>query len=221
MFNKLWLRLGILMLCVVLTPRLWGNRWESDSVLAQTPGKEIVTATGVKGSYADFLYKLGQRETGRQDPPYNIENWLGYIGKYQFGESLLIDLGYYKAKIYFGNGARKNYWHGTWTGKDGIYSKADFLKNKNNVQEIAIREACYLNWNRIQSKLEKQGHSLQDYLGHRQRGILITTTGILAAAHLRGASGVVDLLVHNKESKDHNGTSILTYLREFGGYDTR
>ncbi len=182
---------------------------------------QIKAVNSAKGSYSDFLEKLGQRETGGQNSPYKVENWLGYVGKYQFGESLLIDLGYYQAKVYYGNGAKKNYWRGTWTGKNGIYTKADFINNKNNVQEIAIREACYLNWNRIESKLQKQGHSLQEYLGHEQRGILITTTGILAAAHLRGATGVVDLLVHNKESKDHNGTSILSYLREFGGYDTR
>jgi hypothetical protein len=40
------------------------------------------------------------------------------MGKYQFGEPLLIDLGYYKADVFYGNGADKNYWQGTWTGRN-------------------------------------------------------------------------------------------------------
>ena len=169
-------------------------------------------------SWSDFKWKLGQRETGESNPPYNIENSLGFIGKYQFGEALLIDLGYYQAEVFYNggeNGVDKNYWEGTWTGKEGINSKEDFLNNNNNVQEIAIEEALDLFWNRITDKI-----SLENYLGDSIEGVPITCSGILAAAHLRGEDGVINLLRDGYVTRDEYNTSILEYLDEFQGYET-
>jgi hypothetical protein len=173
-----------------------------------------------RGSFQDMLLALGRRETGQENPPYNIENSLGFIGKYQFGEPLLIDLGYYQAVVYYGNGASRNEWQGMWRGKNGVNSKQDFLNNQNNVQENAIQEAFALNLDRINSQLQQNGRSLRDFIGQQRGGVVITTSGILAAAHLRGEGGVVQLLLNNQVSQDENGTSILTYLREFGGFQT-
>jgi hypothetical protein len=69
-----------------------------------------------RGSFRDMLEALGAFESGL--PPgnpnqYKVINRLGFMGKYQFGEALLIDLGYYKTpKPYIGggNGVDKNYW---------------------------------------------------------------------------------------------------------------
>ena len=49
---------------------------------------------------------------------YHVHNTLGFLGKYQFGEPLLIDLGYYEpaASGFYGSTAT-NEWLGTWTGK--------------------------------------------------------------------------------------------------------
>ncbi|WP_244919279.1 LysM peptidoglycan-binding domain-containing protein [Nostoc commune] len=173
-----------------------------------------------RGSFQDMLLALGRRETGQENPPYNIENQLGFIGKYQFGEALLIDLGYYRANFYYGNGASRNEWQGTWTGKNGVNSKQDFLNNQNNVQETAIQEAFALNLSRINSQLGQNGLSVRQFIGQQRGGVVITISGILAAAHLRGEGGVVQLLLNNQVSQDENGTSILTYLREFGGFQT-
>ncbi|MCC5619007.1 LysM peptidoglycan-binding domain-containing protein [Nostoc sp. CHAB 5836] len=173
-----------------------------------------------RGSFQDMLLALGRRETGQQNPPYNIENRLGFIGKYQFGEPLLIDLGYYQANVYYNNGASRNEWRGMWRGKNGVNSKQDFLNNQNNVQENAIQEAFALNLDRIKSQLQQNGRSLRDFIGQQRGGVVITTSGIIAAAHLRGEGGVVQLLLNNQVSQDENGTSILDYLREFGGFQT-
>ncbi|MEH2324928.1 MAG: LysM peptidoglycan-binding domain-containing protein [Nostoc sp.] len=176
--------------------------------------------SGSRGSFQDMLLALGRRETGQENPPYNIENQLGFIGKYQFGEALLIDLGYYQANFYYGNGASRNEWQGRWTGKNGVNSKQDFLNNQNNVQEAAIQEAFALNLNRINSQLGQNGLSVRQFIGQQRGGVVITISAILAAAHLRGEGGVVQLLLNNQVSQDENGTSILTYLREFGGFQT-
>ncbi len=165
---------------------------------------------------------LGIRETGQPDAPHNIENTLGFIGRYQFGEALLIELGYYQVDNPYnggGNGVDKNYWRGTWTGKNGITSKEGFLQNK-DVQEIAIREAFRLNWDRISQILKDNGRSIEEFIGQERQGVIITRSGILAAAHLRGEIGVTNLLLKNEDSTDENGTSILAYLGEFANFES-
>ncbi|MEW6499278.1 MAG: hypothetical protein AB1589_43380, partial [Cyanobacteriota bacterium] len=143
--------------------------------------------------------------------------------------ALLIDLGYYNTPnpyIGGGNGVDKNYWRGTWTGKKGINSKEQFL-NSPDVQEFAIREAFALNWKRVNDTLAGQGKSVNDYLGKAKtfndngvsKTITITLSGILAGAHLRGPYGVANLLLNDQVSHDENGTSILRYIEEYGGYD--
>ncbi|AFY59125.1 hypothetical protein Riv7116_6809 [Rivularia sp. PCC 7116] len=182
-------------------------------------------------NFNDMLEALGERETGFKSGDlgqYNFVNpQLYFLGKYQFAEILLIRLGYYRATSYFGNGAKKNYWRGTWTNKDGINSKAEFL-NSPEVQEKAIREAFGVYWQDINYLINKRGKSIESYLSQvktfnesgKPKTIKITLSGIIAAAHLKGPDKVVDLLVSGKVSQDPFGTSILAYLSEFGGYET-
>lgn len=174
-----------------------------------------------RGSCEQFLETLAIRETGQQNPPYDIQNDWGFIGRYQFGEALLIDLGYYQVENPYnggGNGVDRNYWRGVWTGKNGINSTEEFKQNKNNVQEIAIREALQLNWNRVNQILQESGRSIEEFIGQDRQGVIISQSGILAAAHLRGEYGVTNLLLNNEVSSDESGTSILEYLREFADY---
>lgn len=184
-----------------------------------------------KGSFQEMLEALGVRETGLlsgNPNQYQFENPLSFIGKYQFGEILLIRLGYYKADVYYGRGTDKNYWRGTWTKKNGIDSKLKFL-NSPNVQEEAIREAFRVYWKDINDILTQQGKSINNYLGQKKtfndkgksKTITVTLSGILAGAHLRGPDQVVDLLVKGKVYYDEFGTSILEYMEIFGGYDMR
>ena len=182
-----------------------------------------------QGNFRDMLEALGERETGLasgDSRQYKFVNpQLYFLGKYQFAEILLIRLGYYKASSYFGNGADKNYWRSTWTGKNGINSKSDFL-NYPEVQEQAIREAFGVYWQDINYLMNKRGKSIQSYLSQvktfnengKSKTIKITLSGIIAAAHLKGPDKVVDLLVTGRVSQDPFGTSILSYLEKFGGY---
>jgi LysM domain len=222
-----------------------GNRWReikkvdgstfTDAEVANLqPGQQICIPGSNpspivgKGDFKQMLESLGAFESGKPsgDPnQYRAENQLGFMGKYQFGEPLLIDLGYYQAKTFYGNGADKNNWLGTWTGKNGINSKEQFL-NSPQVQEIAIREAFNLNWQRLNNALAAKGQSIDNYLGKQkiftdkgvQKTVTISISGILAGAHLRGPGGVANLLLNNQVSYDENGTSILRYMEEYGGY---
>ncbi|KYC42293.1 hypothetical protein WA1_20170 [Scytonema hofmannii PCC 7110] len=182
-----------------------------------------------RGNFPAMLEALGAFESGfpSGDPrQYTSENSLGFMGKYQFGEPLLIDLGYYKADVFYGNGADKNYWRGAWTGKRGINSKEQFQKSR-EVQEAAIREAFNLNLQRINNTLGAQGQSLNNYLGQQKtyndRGVsktvTLTLSGILAGAHLSGPFGLANLLLKNEVPHDEFGTSMLRYVEEYGGYN--
>lgn len=185
-----------------------------------------------RGSFEAGLEALGAFESGKPsgDPEqYRVQNTLGFTGKYQFGEALLIDLGYYQANVFYGAGAATNLWQGTWTAKArafGVNSIEDF-RNSPEIQETAIRDAFKHNWDIIETVLGNAGKTIDDYLGQSitfndggiQKSVTITSFGMLAGAHLRGPYGLANLLLDGSVSYDEYGTSILRYVDEYGGYD--
>lgn len=196
---------------------------------SQKISPQILKIHQSKGNFLEMLEALGAFQSGLpigNPKQYHVENILGFIGKYQFGEPILIELGYYRTNIYYGHGSDKNYWQDKWTGKHDIDSKAKFMQSP-EVQEIAIREAFSLNWKLIDKTLRKQGKLLENYLGQEKtfdhggelKTITITLSGILAAAHLRGPYGMANLLLKNPSSHDEFSISILRYLDEYSGYD--
>ena len=157
-------------------------------------------------SYRDFLDALGERESGGD---YGIVNTLGYLGKYQFGEPALIDVGYYAA-----DGTGANDWKPAFfTGKEGVESKADFLAD-GAAQEHAIRAYMKLQWAYL--------GETQRYAGQVIGGIAITESGLLAGAHLLGAGAVAAFLDAGAVAppKDAYGTAITEYMTLFADYDT-
>jgi hypothetical protein len=63
---------------------------------------------------------------------------------------------------------------------------------------------------------------IQKYEGRVFAGILVTESGILAAAHLGGVGSVKKFFKHRGKRffKDAYGTSIISYMKDFGGYET-
>ena len=96
----------------------------------------------------------------------------------------------------------------------GIRDTLAFLRNK-KMQERAFMA----NLSRNKWELRKE---IRRYSGKVIRGIEITESGMLAAAHLGGPGSVKRFLRTNgrRKFKDGYGTSIMEYLRDFGGYDT-
>jgi len=160
-----------------------------------------------------------------QSMAYRSMNFLGFVG-YQFGEALLIDLGYYDSDFYYGNGAPTITWEGSWTGKNGVDSLEDFMTEA--AQETAIREAFGHNLIIIETMLAAYGESLDDYIGdtidYSYSGgsgtMVVSLTGVLAGAHLRGAPAVVDFLRSGGVSIDELGTPIVQYMVDYGGYES-
>lgn len=172
-----------------------------------------------RGDINIFLKNLFHSEGGTNP---QIVNQYGYIGKYQFGEDALVDLGYYKpdgTKNRTITGKFKYDWAGEWTGKNGVTSRDGFLSSE-SVQDKAATE-----WVKLLCSRAKR-FKLQKYIGQTINGIQITESGIIAAAHLRGfgsekSPGVRQFLVTNGkvDPEDANGTPVSKYMHIFADYD--
>lgn len=100
------------------------------------------------------------------------------------------------------------------------------------LKELGIKNSLtFLQSPKLQEKafvalLSKHKWLLQDeiakYEGETIGGVLVTESGILAAAHLGGAGSVKRFLRTRgaRQPKDAYGTSVKAYMREFGGYET-
>lgn len=152
-----------------------------------------------------YFEKLGVRESSNN---YKKVNSSGFLGKYQMGEAALIDTGNYKKKT-----GDNNDWSGQFTGKNGVYSKADFLNNP-QAQDKAVRDYSEIMWKYIKNKATK-------YDGEIINGIPVTQSGMIAGAHLVGPGRELEYLDSNGKiiPKDGNGTSVEDYMENMGGYD--
>lgn len=191
-----------------INPRQNYLKDSSGNIVHDNSGEPILTGEpAVTGNYItselpplkqdqiqSLMDAIGQKESssipnGIQN--YSAENKLGYIGKYQFGASALIDLGY--VKIGTTNSTLND--PNNWTGKDGIISKDKFLKS-GNIQESIMFQYLKVNYKRLQNnKVISTEDNFTDVAGY------------LAAAHLVGSGNA------NKfDKKDGNGVKASTYF---------
>ena len=89
-------------------------------------------------------------------------------------------------------------------------SKKEFLENP-IIQDEAMVDLLKYNKSVLQRYIDK-------WDGRIYNGIKITESGILAAAHLTGASSVKRYFKYGINRKDALGTSIKDYMIKFGGY---
>jgi soluble lytic murein transglycosylase-like protein len=59
---------------------------------------------------------------------------------------------------------------------------------------------------------------IEKYDGEVVHGVLVTESGLLAAAHLGGAGSVKKWFRTGKVRKDGNGVKITNYMEKFSGY---
>ena len=96
----------------------------------------------------------------------------------------------------------------------GINDSLSFL-NSPKLQEKAFVTLLSKNKWELKDEIEK-------FSGKIVGGVKVTESGILAAAHLGGVGSVKRFLNSNGslKCKDEYGTSVKTYMRDFGGYET-
>jgi len=96
----------------------------------------------------------------------------------------------------------------------GIKNTQNFLNNP-GLQERAFKALLCKNKWELKREINK-------FDGKVIKGVKITESGLLAAAHLAGANSVKSFLRTNgnRGYKDGFGTSLKSYIKKFGGYDT-
>ena len=90
-------------------------------------------------------------------------------------------------------------------------SKEEFL-NSPLLQEEAMYKLLQTNKRYLKKYIDK-------YEGEIVHGVLVTESGLLAAAHLGGAGSVKKWFRTGKVRKDGNGVKITTYMERFSGYE--
>lgn len=174
--------------------------------------------------YDGFIQDLALSESSGD---YKAVNRLGYIGRYQFGETALKDIGMYEESG--GNVDGNNDWKGTFIIPNK-YGKTIRTKNKNAflnssaAQETAMEKYMKKQWEYIKS------FGINKYVGKKYKGFTITESGLIAAAHLRGAKRLSEFfnelsqfktIKNMKPYRDANGKSVIDYMRDFAGYDVK
>jgi hypothetical protein len=89
-------------------------------------------------------------------------------------------------------------------------SRKEFLSNP-IIQDEAMIDLMKYNKDILQKYIDK-------WDGKTYKGVKITESGILAAAHLTGASSVKKYFKYGINRKDALGTSITDYMVRFNGY---
>ena len=141
--------------------------------------------------------------------PYTGKTFTGFKEALAFKESqgkytLINSLGY-MGKYQFGRAALRAI---------GIHDSSEFLSNP-RLQEKAFKALLSKNKWELRNEIEK-------YDGKVVNGVKVTESGILAAAHLRGAGSVKKFFKSKgkRSIKDNYVTFLENYMKRFGGYDT-
>ena len=92
-------------------------------------------------------------------------------------------------------------------------TKHEFLNNP-QLQEEAMMALLLHNKEKLQLYIDT-------FDGKTINGMLITESGILAAAHLGGQGSVKRYFKNGKVFRDGNGTKITSYMNKFSGYDIK
>ncbi len=141
--------------------------------------------------------------------PYTGKSYVGFKQAIAIKESLglysLVNPFGYMGKYQFGKSTLRTL---------GVQNTTEFLKNP-VLQEKAFKALLAKNKWELRKEINR-------YEGRIINGVKITESGLLAAAHLGGAGSVKSYLRSNGQNSftDGFGTSLRSYIKKFGGYDT-
>ena len=110
----------------------------------------------------------------------------------------------------FGYMGRYQFGKATLKGLGINVTKEEFITNP-KLQEKAMHMLLSHNRKKLKRYIKK-------YEGQIIHGVLITESGVLAAAHLAGQGNVRKFLKNGFVFEDGNGTKMTSYMKQFGGY---
>lgn len=152
---------------------------------------------------------LASNDLNKSFSPYLGKSFVGFKEAIAFKESrgnyFTVNTYGYLGKYQFGEETLKLI---------GIHNPANFLKNPVLQERAFVANAARNKW--------ILRRDIKNFVGKRINGILITESGILAAAHLAGPGSVKKYLrsygIDN--FSDGYGTTVEYYMTRFSGYDT-
>ena len=128
----------------------------------------------------------------------------------------LNDLGYressnrYDVVNQYGYMGKYQFGKSTLKGLGYNISKEEFLSSP-DLQEEAMIKLLKANKHTLRRQIKR-------YDGKLVNGVLVTESGLLAAAHLVGAGSVRKWVRNGKTYRDGNGVTLVSYLTKFNGY---
>lgn len=152
---------------------------------------------------------LASKEGNKIFSPYLGKSFVGFKEALAFKESggnyFTVNTYGYLGKYQFGRGTLKLI---------GINNTDQFLKNPKLQEKAFIANAQRNKW--------ILRRDIKNFVGKRINGIVVTESGILAAAHLAGPGSVKKYLRSYglDNFADGYGTTVRYYMKRFSGYDT-
>lgn len=131
-------------------------------------------------------------------------DFLAALGKKESGNN-------YKVVNTYGYLGRYQFGEKTLKGLGYRISKEEFL-NSPFIQESAMQKLLQHNRKKLSKYIEKFDNKVVN-------GVLVTESGVLAAAHLAGAGNVRKWFRNGKDPKDGYGSSLSLYMSKFQGYN--
>ena len=152
---------------------------------------------------------LASNEANKSFSPYLGKSFVGFKEALAFKESggnyASVNTYGYLGKYQFGKETLKMI---------GIYNLQQFLSNPKLQEKAFMANAARNKW--------ILRRDIKNFVGKRINGVLVTESGILAAAHLAGPGSVKKYLrsygIDN--FSDGFGTTVEYYMKKFSGYDT-
>lgn len=178
-----------------------------DSAVTKDKSNNIMLLVDLEKERELELLKIEQERIRiEQYHQQELENFLSAIG---YRESTnrydVVNRWGYMGKYQFGRSTLK--------GLGFKVTKQEFLNNP-QLQEEAMMALLLHNKEKLQKYIDV-------FDGQTVNGMLITESGILAAAHLGGQGSVKRYFKNGKVFRDGNGTKITSYMKQFSGYDIK
>jgi hypothetical protein len=195
-----------LTICILLGVSFSSNE-TIDLSKYSTKGLELNYTVNLDQSIQDDI--LASNDLNETFSPYLGKSFVGFKEAIAFKESR----GDYSSVNTFGYLGK--YQFGTETLKIiGIHNPAQFLKNPVLQEKAFIANAARNKW--------ILRRDIKNFVGKRINGVLVTESGILAAAHLAGPGSVKEYLRSYglDNFADGYGTTVEYYMKRFSGYDT-
>ena len=195
-----------LTICILLGVSFSSNE-TIDLSKYSTKGLELNYTVNLDQNIKDDI--LASNDLNETFSPYLGKSFVGFKEALAFKESR----GDYSSVNTFGYLGK--YQFGAETLKMiGIYNPAQFLKNPVLQEKAFIANAARNKW--------ILRRDIKNFVGKRINGVLVTESGILAAAHLAGPGSVKEYLRSYglDNFADGYGTTVEYYMKRFSGYDT-